>query len=187
MEESTSSIVGEVVNPEGASINISSNNLGDDHDLFHLKILVGIVVAIVSVLYFQWNRYAASRDAIAYATRMREQQELAARKEQTGQGDNNGNTNVGGPKKFEIYCLPVGTANGYRTVQSPKDNVLAKKDLKGQENSVKGTTTTNLDDNNNEWRCACEGGFLPPGMLQSMRGAEAVFRMSTGQCYHKQT
>jgi hypothetical protein len=36
------------------------------------------------------------------------------------------------------------------------------------------------------WRCACEGGFLPPGMLQSLGGAEAVVRMSTGQCYHKQ-
>jgi hypothetical protein len=35
------------------------------------------------------------------------------------------------------------------------------------------------------WRCACEGGFLPPGMLQSLGGAEAVIRMSTGQCYHK--
>lgn len=39
--------------------------------------------------------------------------------------------------------------------------------------------------NNNGWRCACEGGFLPPGILQRMGGAEAVFRMSAGQCYHK--
>jgi hypothetical protein len=36
------------------------------------------------------------------------------------------------------------------------------------------------------WRCACEGGFLPPGLLKSFSGAEAVIRMSTGQCYHKQ-
>jgi hypothetical protein len=36
------------------------------------------------------------------------------------------------------------------------------------------------------WRCACEGGFLPPGLLKSFGGAEAVIRMSTGQCYHKQ-
>jgi hypothetical protein len=35
---------------------------------------------------------------------------------------------------------------------------------------------------NNNWRCACEGGFLPPGMFG---GAEAVLRMGTGQCYHK--
>jgi len=38
----------------------------------------------------------------------------------------------------------------------------------------------------NQWRCACETGFLPPGMLgQSLGGAEAVLRMSTGRCYHK--
>ena len=36
---------------------------------------------------------------------------------------------------------------------------------------------------NNTWRCACEGGFLPPGF----GGAEAIFRMGAGQCYHKQT
>lgn len=37
------------------------------------------------------------------------------------------------------------------------------------------------------WRCACEGGsFLPPGLLaQSLGGAHAVWRMGTGQCYHK--
>jgi len=38
--------------------------------------------------------------------------------------------------------------------------------------------------NRNQWRCACENGFLPPGLLQSLGGAEQVFRMSTGQCYH---
>lgn len=38
----------------------------------------------------------------------------------------------------------------------------------------------------NQWRCACEGGFLPPGMLKSLGGAEAAIRMGTGQCYHKQ-
>lgn len=37
---------------------------------------------------------------------------------------------------------------------------------------------------NNNWRCACEGGFLPPGMFGN---AEAVLRMGSGQCYHKQT
>lgn len=44
-----------------------------------------------------------------------------------------------------------------------------------------------VDENatSSNWRCACEGGFLLPGMLQSLGGAEAVVRMSTGQCYHK--
>jgi len=39
---------------------------------------------------------------------------------------------------------------------------------------------------NQQWRCVCEAGFLPPGLLgQTLGGAEAVLRMSTGQCYHK--
>lgn len=37
-----------------------------------------------------------------------------------------------------------------------------------------------------QWRCACEDGlFLPSGLLQPFAGAEAMFRLSTGQCYHK--
>lgn len=35
-----------------------------------------------------------------------------------------------------------------------------------------------------QWRCACEGGFLPPGMFGNM---EAVLKMGSGQCYHKQS
>ncbi|KAG7344922.1 hypothetical protein IV203_032453 [Nitzschia inconspicua] len=41
-------------------------------------------------------------------------------------------------------------------------------------------------DSDTGWRCACEGGFLPPGMLKSFGGAEAIMRLGTGQCYHKQ-
>lgn len=37
----------------------------------------------------------------------------------------------------------------------------------------------------NNWRCACEGGFLPPGLLKSFGGAEAAMRLGTGQCYHQ--
>ena len=35
----------------------------------------------------------------------------------------------------------------------------------------------------NNWRCACEGGFLPPGMFGNM---ESFMKMGSGQCYHKQ-
>lgn len=41
------------------------------------------------------------------------------------------------------------------------------------------------DGNKNNWRCACEGGFLPPGLLKSFSGAEAMIKMGAGQCYHK--
>ena len=38
----------------------------------------------------------------------------------------------------------------------------------------------------NKWQCACEGGiFLPNSILKSFSGAEAVFKMGSGQCYHK--
>uniref|UniRef100_A0A7S4JXR9 Uncharacterized protein n=1 Tax=Odontella aurita TaxID=265563 RepID=A0A7S4JXR9_9STRA len=40
------------------------------------------------------------------------------------------------------------------------------------------------DREGNGWRCACEGGFLPPALLKSFGGAEAVLKMGTGQCYH---
>ena len=50
--------------------------------------------------------------------------------------------------------------------------------------SNKSNTTAAKDDGNN-WRCVCETGFLPPGLLKSFGGMESVVRMSTGQCYHK--
>ena len=49
----------------------------------------------------------------------------------------------------------------------------------------KESSSPSPSSNASNWRCACEGGFLPPGMLSSLGGAEAVIRMSTGQCYHK--
>ena len=52
--------------------------------------------------------------------------------------------------------------------------------------SQTNTTMADYDDpNKDQWKCVCETGFLPPGLLKSFGGMEAVFRMSTGQCYHK--
>ncbi|KAG7370231.1 hypothetical protein IV203_027977 [Nitzschia inconspicua] len=73
-------------------------------------------------------------------------------------------------------------------IHQPNDSERAKeKDDKAVVNPV----TANLKVANNYqsdtgWRCACEGGFLPPGMLKSFGGAEAIMRLGTGQCYHKQ-
>ena len=36
-----------------------------------------------------------------------------------------------------------------------------------------------------KWRCACEQGILPPGLLSSFSGIESVLRLGSGQCYHK--
>jgi len=38
------------------------------------------------------------------------------------------------------------------------------------------------NDRRGSWRCACEGGFLPPHMFGNV---ESVVRMGSGQCYHK--
>lgn len=52
--------------------------------------------------------------------------------------------------------------------------------------SNESTSAAEALDDSTQWRCACEGGFLPPGMLKAFGGAEAVMRLGSGQCYHKQ-
>jgi hypothetical protein len=54
-----------------------------------------------------------------------------------------------------------------------------------ENNNYNGNTNTN-NSNTTGWRCACQGGFLPPGLLKSFGGAEAMMLLGTGQCYHKQ-
>jgi hypothetical protein len=51
---------------------------------------------------------------------------------------------------------------------------------------VEEVIETDLDDIM-KWRCVCEQGFLPPGMLKSFSGMESILRTSTGKCYHKTT
>lgn len=91
------------------------------------------------------------------------------------------------PDKDSEFSDPKG--NDY-LIRGRKDKrIISEDDDFGNNNSNQTssspTSTTVSANNNNNWRCACEGGFLPPGLLQSMSGAEAVFRMTAaGQCYH---
>lgn len=64
-----------------------------------------------------------------------------------------------------------------------------------QDNDVNKNITTANDDEeedllfarSNQWRCVCEeGSFLPPALLKTFGPAEAMVRLGTGQCYHKQ-
>ncbi|KAL3940759.1 MAG: hypothetical protein SGBAC_004766 [Bacillariaceae sp.] len=65
-----------------------------------------------------------------------------------------------------------------------------------QDNDVnKNVTTAHQNDDKeedlfartNQWRCVCEeGSFLPPALLKTFGPAEAMVRLGTGQCYHKQ-
>ena len=65
--------------------------------------------------------------------------------------------------------------------KTAKDNALAKK---GESNfNFQNLVERSRTMLSNNWRCACQGGFLPPAMFG---GAEAVFWAGTGECYHKQ-
>jgi hypothetical protein len=67
----------------------------------------------------------------------------------------------------EIVSTMTGNASNGRAQLAVQDNVLS---------------TREKQSGNNNWRCACEGGFLPPNMFGNM---ESVVRMGGGQCYHK--
>ena len=71
-------------------------------------------------------------------------------------------------------------------IDDAKRNSESKVDITGKESDYgklpAETDETDGQEDDTGWRCACEGGFLPPGLLKSMGGAEAVFRMSAGQC-----
>mmetsp|Transcript_32908 Transcript_32908/g.68727 ORF Transcript_32908/g.68727 Transcript_32908/m.68727 type:complete len:176 (+) Transcript_32908:62-589(+) len=49
----------------------------------------------------------------------------------------------------------------------------------------KATTIQNVQGRNRLWKCSCELGFLPSGLLKTFGNAEAIVRLGTGQCYHK--
>lgn len=87
-------------------------------------------------------------------------------------------------------------ANGNFEVRTDKDDKPESEEKKSLTTNNRTETDADtkaevdsalLTSNNNTWRCACEGGFLPPGMLKSFGTAEAMMRLGTGQCYHKQT
>ena len=171
---------------------------------------VVILVLIFSVLYVQWNSHAASRDAAEYAAKVLLQQNQQEDQRKRNDKADNGIVNTVGNSTSESQTersisteASTEEEEGKNGTSSSPQKSLAEaeepmnektiQDEKKAENEQKGnvileegkTSTKNLFDN--QWRCACEGGFLPPGMLQSLGGAEAVFKMGMGECYHKQT
>jgi hypothetical protein len=65
---------------------------------------------------------------------------------------------------------------------------IERKDMGSPTKPLNAITTSITIENKwrNKWQCACEGGiFLPNSMLKSFNGVEAVFKMGSGQCYHK--
>ena len=71
------------------------------------------------------------------------------------------------------------SAASFRTGPTKKERSLLKSSH-GMSDSYAGAAAG--DDRRGSWRCACEGGFLPPHMFGNV---ESVVRMGSGQCYHK--
>lgn len=69
--------------------------------------------------------------------------------------------------------LPLNNSEGDSTLRRPANKEAAESEF--EQLTEKGKSSN--------WRCACDGGFLPPGMFGNV---EAVLRMGSGQCYHKQ-
>jgi hypothetical protein len=72
--------------------------------------------------------------------------------------------------------------------RNPISNQKEDKNIVSPTQPANSTITTGENNFNRKtkWQCACEGGiFLPSSILKSFSGAEAVFKMGSGQCYHK--
>lgn len=52
--------------------------------------------------------------------------------------------------------------------------------------TTKSNSTTTVAEQRTTWKCSCELGFFPAGMLKTFGNAEAMMRLGVGQCYHKQ-
>lgn len=198
------------------------------------EIIVGLLTVVFTLVYVQWNRRAASIDAIAYAAKIRQQQQQQEEEEEVKKVASKGSlesADVGNRKLLDdapetnITCIgKIANSNppseteikeGIRNtqdnsgteirkldngdhpeingaaVEDTAESIVTKEDEK-DDGEIKasaddedlGSVTDNTTSTNNQWRCACEGGFLPAGMLQSLGGAQAVFNMGIGSCYH---
>ena len=86
----------------------------------------------------------------------------------------------------QFVCIPIPeNSNGSNNTlidDSQRWKHAIKIGLKKQKPKSEDTKETPDD---TTWRCPCENGFLPPGIFKSFGSAEAMFRMGTGQYYHK--
>ena len=175
------------------------------------EILIGFLTVIFTVVYIQWNRRAASIDAIAYATKIRQQQQQAvdmkkkavleaiddtSQENSDARKSPDNNIPLADPKtildaaesqganaNINISIEGEASNNAENTTDAMKDTVPTKSNSDDNERDDEAMSSFS-NNTNNQWRCACEGGFLPAGMLQSLGGAEAVFNMGIGSCYH---
>lgn len=151
--------------------------------VFHVA--SGILVFLATVLYVKYHRGTASEAALAYAAKIRQQQQEEQRKKaketQDEKKENTEPLRSRPPKPFQfddhtsMVCLPVTTTT---TLTAQKE------EEKEEVEEVKEDSLARR--NNYGFQCACGQGFIPPGLVKTLGGAEAIFRMGAGQCYHKQ-
>ena len=86
-------------------------------------------------------------------------------------------------------CLVIGTTSLNSNSMNIKKKVSnSAKDVITDNNETRNDSKQGIEIktmNENQFRCQCAISFLPPGMLQSFGPAVSVFKLGTGQCYHK--
>ena len=87
-------------------------------------------------------------------------------------------------KTEQLIVKEFGRNSSWNNHDDNKKEENDKRTQKDNENTgwVKRENSTR----NNNWRCVCESGFLPSGMLKTFGNAEAIGKLGIGQCYHKQ-
>jgi len=80
-----------------------------------------------------------------------------------------------------LHCIFITdeSSESDKTPKSPKENksneTANRNAQRNQKTEVKGRI----------WKCACELGIFPAGILKTFGSAEAIMRLGLGQCYHK--
>jgi len=86
------------------------------------------------------------------------------------------------PLDAEIVSSPLKRNRNIDVLPSPNEKMNERET---REPDAKSSSEKIAFSSSYQWRCACENGFLPPGLLKNLGGAEAMLRMGTGQCFHK--
>jgi hypothetical protein len=66
------------------------------------------------------------------------------------------------------------------------DDTTENGDNKYSSSVVKVGDIPNSTTDISRFQCSCAAGFLPRGILKTFGSAEAIMRLGSGQCYHKQ-
>ena len=151
-----------------------------EFDLYYTREIIGLVLLFVISFTFLRSRSLAAKSVLLL--------ENDAPPPATGQGKSS--SKVNGRKRntsndISNDMVPLDEGSDAKQESFETNRQTTTTDASRDANAKEPPTLDSINDGNN-WRCACEGGFLPPGLLKTFGGAEAVMRLGSGQCYHKQ-